>query len=256
MSNGMIKFLKDMPTKHYESNCGGKLYVDAARFIEADEAMHAGSFWGRVTMVPGSSVGYHEQNCNPAGDLELYYVVEGKMLATLNGKEDILGPGDIMVCYNGDWNGLENIGDTDATVLAMIFCSPDEQVESRKGFVRHLGDMRTKHYDHNCGGKLYLDSSIFLEEDEALRAGSYFGRVTWIPGATMGYHEQNCNPSGDFEMFYMIEGSMVAKMDGREEVLNAGDIMFCPNGVWNGLDNVSDKNAIALVMIFRSLGKK
>lgn len=256
MPTSMIRHLKDMPTKHYENNCGGKLYVDAARFIEADEAMHAGSFWGRVTMVPGSSVGYHEQKCNPAGDLELYYVIEGNMLATLNGETSPMGPGDIMVCYNGDWNGLENVGDTNATVLAMIFCSPDGKSEPRKGFVRHLEDMRTKHYDHNCGGKLYLDSNIFLEEEESFRATSYMGRVTWIPGSSMGYHEQNCNPSGDFELFYMVEGSMVATLDGKEDVIGPGDIMFCPNGAWNGLENVSDKNAVALVMIFRGSQNK
>jgi len=34
-----------------------------------------------------------------------------------------------MVCYNGDWNGLKNIGDTTGTVLAMIFCSPDRNKE-------------------------------------------------------------------------------------------------------------------------------
>lgn len=240
-----------MPTKHYDHNCGGKLYVDAVRFLEADETMHAGSFWGRVTMVPGSSIGYHEQNCNPAGDLELYYIIEGSLLANLNNEESLLGPGDIMVCYNGDWNGMENIGNTDATILAMIFCSPCPCVERRKGMIKHLKDMPTKHYDHNCGGELYLDSFIFLSEEEALHAGSYFGRVTWIPGATMGYHEQNCNPSGDFELFYMVEGNMIAHMDGQKELLGPGDIMLCPNGTWNGLDNVSDKNAIALVMIFR-----
>ena len=123
----MVKFLKDMPTKHYEHNCGGELYVDACRFLEADEALHAGSFFGRVTMVPGSSVGYHEQKCNPDGDLEVYYIIEGTYLATLNGEESTLGPGDVMVCYNGDWNGLKNIGDTTGTVLAMIFCSPDRE---------------------------------------------------------------------------------------------------------------------------------
>lgn len=251
----MIKYLKDMPTKHYESNCGGKLYVDAARFLEADEAMHAGSFWGRVNMVPGSSVGYHEQKCNPDGDLEVYYVVEGKLLATLNGEESMMGPGDVLVCYNGDWNGLENVGDTDATVLAMIFCSPDRPVTPRKGFVKHLKDMRTKHYESNCGGKLYLDGSIFLEEEEVLRAGSFFGRVTWIPGSSMGYHEQNCNPDGDFEMFYMIEGTLKAKLDGEETILGPGDIMHCPNGAWNGLENISDQDAVALVMIFRSPDK-
>ena len=246
----MIKHLKDMPVKRYEHNCGGKLYVDAARFLEADEAMHAGSFWGRVTMIPGSSIGYHEQKCNPAGDLELYYIIEGKLLANLNGEESMLAPGDIMVCYNGDWNGMENVGDTDAIVLAMIFCCPGHTVEHRKGMIKHLSGMRTKHYEHNCGGELYLDSSIFLEEEEALHAGSYFGRVTWIPGATMGYHEQNCNPSGDFELFYMVDGTMTAHLDGEKDILEPGDIMLCPNGVWNGLDNDSAENATALVMIF------
>ena len=90
--SGVIKHSGSMPTKHYDHNCGGKLYVDAERFLEPEDVLFAGSFFGRVTMPPGSSIGYHEQNCTPAGDFEIYYIISGKYLATFNGKEEELGP--------------------------------------------------------------------------------------------------------------------------------------------------------------------
>ena len=125
--SGVIKHSGSMPTKHYDHNCGGKLYVDAERFLEPEDVLFAGSFFGRVTMPPGSSIGYHEQNCTPAGDFEIYYIISGKYLATFNGKEEELGPGDVMICMNGDWNGMENIGEEEGVCLAMILTGKKEE---------------------------------------------------------------------------------------------------------------------------------
>ena len=59
----MIRHADEMPTVRIPNMLGGKLYVDGQRFLEADESMGAGAFFGRATMPPGGSFGFHIQKC-------------------------------------------------------------------------------------------------------------------------------------------------------------------------------------------------
>ena len=56
-------------------------------------------------------------------------VFKGKAKVVDNGKEDILGPGDSMVCYEGDWHGIENIGDEDLEYVAVILYTEQKKEE-------------------------------------------------------------------------------------------------------------------------------
>ncbi len=116
----MIRHAADMPTVRIPNMLGGKLYVDGQRFLEADESMGAGAFFGRATMPPGGSFGFHIQKCRPAGDMELYYIISGRALAYEENRVEELGPGDFFFCPNGLWNGMENIGDTDLEFLSIL----------------------------------------------------------------------------------------------------------------------------------------
>ena len=86
----MIRHAKDMPVVRIPNMLGGKRYVDGQRFLEADESMGAGAFFGRATMPPGGSFGFHIQKCRPAGDMELYYIISGRALAYEEDKEQKL----------------------------------------------------------------------------------------------------------------------------------------------------------------------
>lgn len=125
----MIRRISEMRTKHYDSMLGGNLYVDAHVLLESEKAMGAGSFFGRASMPPGASIGYHEQKCNPEGDYEIYYIISGKALVCYDGEEAVLGLGDLMLCPNGTWNGMKNVGDTDLEFLAMILRRNDKGLQ-------------------------------------------------------------------------------------------------------------------------------
>jgi mannose-6-phosphate isomerase-like protein (cupin superfamily) len=88
--------------------------------FQADESMGAGAFFGRTTMPPGGSFGFHIQKCRPSGDMEIYYIISGKALAYEEDKVEELGPGDCFFCPNGLWNGMENIGDTGLEFLSIL----------------------------------------------------------------------------------------------------------------------------------------
>ncbi len=116
----MIRHVQDMEVVRIPNMLGGKLYVDGQVFMKPEESMGAGSFFGRATMPPGGSFGFHEQKCRPSGDMEIYYIIKGRGRAYEGDRVEEIGPGDVFLCPNGLWNGLENIGDTDLEFLSIL----------------------------------------------------------------------------------------------------------------------------------------
>ena len=70
-----------------------------------------------VTLPPGSSIGYHQL----VGETETYFVVEGNGIFTHNGLESPIGPGEVGLMEVGDYHGIENTGDTDLKMVALIW---------------------------------------------------------------------------------------------------------------------------------------
>ena len=72
------------------------------------------SFRKRV-LHPGSSIGYHPQK-----EDEVYYVVSGKGLMTIDGKAFEVGPGDATLTRPGSSHGLVQAGDQDLVVIIVF----------------------------------------------------------------------------------------------------------------------------------------
>jgi mannose-6-phosphate isomerase-like protein (cupin superfamily) len=115
--------------------------------------------------------------------------------------------------------------------------------------IKRMSEVRTKHYDGMLGGDLYVDAHIMLETEELMGAGSFFARASMPPGASIGYHEQKCNPEGDYEIYYIISGKALVCCDGEESVLGPGDLVLCPNSMWNGMTNIGDTDLVFLAII-------
>ena len=115
----MIKRAQQIQTDVIDGFKGGHGIVEITRFIEGDEMCNKGRFVAQVILKPGASQGYHEHT----GEFETFYILEGKAKASDNGTETILGPGDVLVCYDGHGHSLENIGDTDLKVIAVMLNS-------------------------------------------------------------------------------------------------------------------------------------
>jgi mannose-6-phosphate isomerase-like protein (cupin superfamily) len=63
-------------------------------------------------LKPGSGIGYHEQK-----EDEIYYVISGRGIMTLDGKEVEVGPGTAILTRPGSSHGLKQTGTEDLVIL-------------------------------------------------------------------------------------------------------------------------------------------
>ena len=61
---------------------------------------------------PGSAIGYHLQR-----EDEIYYVLSGRGMMTIDGKQFEVGPGDAILTRPGSSHGLKQIGKEDLVIL-------------------------------------------------------------------------------------------------------------------------------------------
>jgi mannose-6-phosphate isomerase-like protein (cupin superfamily) len=61
---------------------------------------------------PGSAIGYHLQR-----EDEIYYVLSGRGMMTIDGKEFEVGPGDAILTRPGSSHGLKQVGKEDLVIL-------------------------------------------------------------------------------------------------------------------------------------------
>lgn len=69
-----------------------------------------------VTIPPGSSVGFHEHS----GDEEIYFILGGHGKVRDDEKEYDVGPYDTVLTNSGHRHGIENTGQEDLKLLAII----------------------------------------------------------------------------------------------------------------------------------------
>lgn len=112
----MIKRAEELRIEYSPNLKGGKETVRIVNILENEDNYGTGRLFG-ISIIPvGGSIGYHQH----VGDFETYYILKGKALVNDNGDEHTLCPGDMMVCKDGDWHSIENIGDCDLEYVAVI----------------------------------------------------------------------------------------------------------------------------------------
>ena len=70
-------------------------------------------------LKPGSGIGYHEQK-----EDEIYYVLSGRGLMTIDGKEFEVGPGDAVLTRPGSSHGLKQAGADDLVIMINYLQQP------------------------------------------------------------------------------------------------------------------------------------
>jgi len=63
-------------------------------------------------LKPGSGIGYHEQK-----EDEIYYVLSGRGMMTIDGKSFEVGPGTAILTRPGSSHGLKQIGSDDLVIM-------------------------------------------------------------------------------------------------------------------------------------------
>ena len=69
-------------------------------------------------LKPGSGIGYHEQK-----EDEIYYVLSGRGLTTIDGKEMEVGPGTAVLTRPGSSHGLKQVGTEDLVIMIYLTSS-------------------------------------------------------------------------------------------------------------------------------------
>ena len=76
------------------------------------KAPRLGLVFRKRALTPGSAIGYHEQK-----DDEIYYVLSGRGMMTIDGKTFEVGPGTAVLTRPGSSHGLKQAGAEDLVIL-------------------------------------------------------------------------------------------------------------------------------------------
>ena len=73
------------------------------------------TFMHETTLLPGSSIGLHLHE----GNEELYYILEGKGLMTVDGESVEMNPGDVCLTKSGSSHSFKNIGEGELRMIVL-----------------------------------------------------------------------------------------------------------------------------------------
>ena len=113
----------------YEKEAGGYIIERDAEVAREEPGTHKGggqtvgySFFRNApklklvfrkrALKPGSAIGYHEQH-----EDEIYYVISGRGVMKLDGKDVEVGPGTAILTRPGSSHGIRQVGGEDLVIL-------------------------------------------------------------------------------------------------------------------------------------------
>ena len=70
-------------------------------------------FFHETNVKPNSTIGYHKHT----GNEEIYYIIDGSGIMTVDSEKQEVGPGDAVVTHGGSSHSLINIGKKDLKIL-------------------------------------------------------------------------------------------------------------------------------------------
>lgn len=116
----MIRRKEEINIRPVKGAQGGKGQVYFHDWLTKEEACNLGRVFSKLVIPPGSSIGVHQHN----GEFEAIYVLEGQATVTDGDETVVLNPGDMNLCREGDFHGVENCGDQDLVMIALIMYTP------------------------------------------------------------------------------------------------------------------------------------
>jgi mannose-6-phosphate isomerase-like protein (cupin superfamily) len=78
-----------------------------------------GMVFRKRALKPGSAIGYHEQH-----EDEIYYVLSGRGIMTIDGKPIEVGPGTAVLTRPGSSHGLKQVGNEDLVIMINYLQQP------------------------------------------------------------------------------------------------------------------------------------
>ena len=107
------------------SSHGGSGEIEHFRVFEGDSFDTQLCLVAADVIPPGSSIAEHQH----IHDEELYVVLEGKGTITLDGRDEPVGPGDIILTTMGHSHGIRNDSDQPLKILVVEASIPTDESE-------------------------------------------------------------------------------------------------------------------------------
>jgi len=105
-----------MRTEVIKNMCGGEGQVTIAHILEEQQLNGKCGLYARVTIAPGSSLGYHEHH----NESETYFILSGSAEYDDNGTKRIVKAGDTTFTPSGKGHALKPVGTEPVIFMALI----------------------------------------------------------------------------------------------------------------------------------------
>lgn len=113
----MIRRLDEYRREIRENMRGGNGSAKIEHLFEPCGDSHSKiRMFGRLTLEPGSSIGFHRHD----NEEEIFYILNGTAKVSDDGEFSILKAGETMRTGDGSGHSLENVGDTPLELVAVI----------------------------------------------------------------------------------------------------------------------------------------
>jgi len=111
--------------------------------------------------------------------------------------------------------------------------------------IKTAGELQVRVRDNVRGGDGALAFHDFLMAEESFGAGKLFSRTVIPAGSSIGEHRHE----GEFEIYFVLAGTVEVLESGEWNKLNRGDMHLCASGESHAIRNSSTDEAQVLMLI-------
>ncbi len=112
----MIIKKNQLKTEIRENMRQGEKSVSITHLANQDQLCQKGRLFARITLEPGSSIGYHTHE----GDCEIFNILSGSAEYSDNGTLTQVHAGDVLICPKGEGHSIKNNSDCNVELTALI----------------------------------------------------------------------------------------------------------------------------------------
>jgi mannose-6-phosphate isomerase-like protein (cupin superfamily) len=117
----MIRQAAELTREKLVALRGGKGELEMTHILQrnSDEFGGKGRLFAKMVLPPGASIGTNKH----VGEGETFFVLSGEATVDDDGVKSVLKPGDMMLTGDGQEHCIENTGDVDLELIALILFS-------------------------------------------------------------------------------------------------------------------------------------
>jgi quercetin dioxygenase-like cupin family protein len=110
-----------------------------------------------------------------------------------------------------------------------------------KGTVIRAAEVKTLYVDPTYSSKMLIDNTNSLSQDVQINMGIV------APGAKHADHKHKV---GYDEVYIILKGHAMVRLDGEEHTLTSGDVVYIPGGSYHAIANLSDQEELIIITVW------